>query len=784
MALTPPNLDDRTFRSLVDEAIARIPAFTGEWTNFNTSDPGMTLVQLHAWLTETLLYRVNRLPELAYVNFLNLLGTAPAPARAAAAELTFRFAALDRTGDPLTILVPKGVQVGVDGPGLAQPVVFETATTLRGINAAVAAIVVPGKTGGERRIAGTYDPATATLDLARPLWPFGPNAAAGAQMLIGFLLRPVRDPDVNYFLDRFPDGELDLTVVTPQVFDRDANGQTIAGPFGTECLFPWQVADADAGLVWAAYDGTDPATDFDTDAAWRVVRLRGDDTAGLTRSGHLYPDMPPNLPAVPFSALSRAYWAGTGLSKPPSSNIELAEDIRDGVFAPADLELAVWKEQLGLDEPPLQDVVALEAMIRAAPALGFGAVAEQSWTDVGYSPAPAPFGLVWLRARLTAPLEVAPEVSGLHLNTVRAVAATSRSSETLGTSAGRPNQTFQVRRAPVLIDPATGEPDLDVEVVDAAGGRDAEWERGVDFFGADRATKRYLLDPETGVLTFGDGVHGMIPVAGTRIVATRYRIGGGAIGNVGAGTITSLKTALPQVRTVTNLRAAAGGSDAETVDEAKLRAPQLLRTRDRAVSADDFADLALRTPGVDLRSAYALPLTRLDTTITPPGLVGDSPGAVTVVILPHNAEPTPQPSEEQLRLVCAFLNERRLITTELYVTGPRYERIAVLEAELLARPDADLKTVQDAARAAVETYFHPLRGGEDGTGWPFGGAVYLGNVFDLLLAQPGVARVPSLRVQMAGHLPEEGADVFDVAPGSLVHLPAGVLALNVRYARG
>ena len=782
MALPPPNLDDRTFRSLVDEAVARIPTFTGEWTNFNTSDPGMTLVQLHAWLTETLLYRVNRLPDLAYVNFLNLLGTTPAPARAAAAELSFRFAALDRTGDPLTILVPKGTQVGVDGPDLAQPVVFETEATLRGINAAVAAVLVPGE-DTERQVVGTYDADAAALALTRPFRPFGPAAAAGAEMRVGLLLRPVRDPDVSYFLDRFPAGELDLTVLTPQVFEEDADGETIAGPFGTECLFPWQVTEAGGELVWEAYDGSDPAADFTTDTAWRIVRLRGDDTAGLARSGHLHLDMPPNLPAVPFPALSRAFWAETGLAKPPSSNTELADDVRDGVFVPADLALPVWREQLGLPDPPLQDVDALEALIRSAPPLDFGAVEEESWTDLGFTPSPAPFGLVWLRARLTAPLDVAPEVSGLHLNTTRAVAATSRSTETLGTSAGRPNQTFTVRRTPVLIDPGTGAPDLDLALVDSAGGRDPEWERGLDFSGADRATKRYLLDPGTGVLTFGDGVNGMIPVAGTRVVATRYRVGGGGIGNVGPGTITALKTALPQVKEVTNLRAAAGGSDAESVDEAKLRAPQLLRTRDRAVSAEDFADLALRTPGVDLRSAFALPLTRLDTSVTPPATIGDSPGAVTVVVLPVNAEPTPQPSEDQLRLVCAFLNERRLITTELYVTGPRYVAIEVLEVELLARPDADLKEVQDSARAALETYFHPLSGGEDGTGWPFGGDVYLGNVFDLLLSRPGVARVAGLRIGLAGQPADDCADVLEVPPGTLPHLPPAVAALNVRYAR-
>ncbi len=302
-----------------------------------------------------------------------------------------------------------------------------------------------------------------------------------------------------------------------------------------------------------------------------------------------------------------------------------------------------------------------------------------------------------------------------------------------------------------------------------------------------------MLDPETGTLTFGDGVNGMIPVAGTRVVATGYRVGGGAIGNVASGTITKLKTALPQVESVTNLRTAAGGSDAETLDQVKLRAPQLLRTRDRAVASDDFADLALRTPGVDLKSAFALPLIRLDPnpdTNLPPIMVPDSPGAVTVVVLPVNKEPTPQPSEDQLRLICAWLNERRLITTELYVTGPKYVKVTQLQAQILAAPDADLKAVQDRSRAVLEQYFHPLRGGpapapgKDGPGWPIGGDIYLGDVFDQLLAQEGVERVPDLKMGLDGQPNDDCADVLTVDPGTLVHLPGDVIRLDVGYRHG
>ena len=83
MPLQAPNLDSRTFDQLVKEAKERIPRYTQEWTNFNDADPGMTIVKLQAWLTETLLHELNRVPDLNYVKFLNLLNIQPSPARAA-----------------------------------------------------------------------------------------------------------------------------------------------------------------------------------------------------------------------------------------------------------------------------------------------------------------------------------------------------------------------------------------------------------------------------------------------------------------------------------------------------------------------------------------------------------------------------------------------------------------------------------------------------------------------------------------------------------------------------
>ena len=83
MPIRPPALDDRSFDDLVDELLARIPAHTPEWTNPRVGDPGRTLIELFAWLTDTLLYRANLVPERQRLVFLRLLGMQMRPPVAA-----------------------------------------------------------------------------------------------------------------------------------------------------------------------------------------------------------------------------------------------------------------------------------------------------------------------------------------------------------------------------------------------------------------------------------------------------------------------------------------------------------------------------------------------------------------------------------------------------------------------------------------------------------------------------------------------------------------------------
>lgn len=90
MPLPAPRIDDRDYRALVDETLARVPVHTPEWTNFNPSDPGVTIVQLFAFLTENLIYRANQIPERNRAKFLKLLGIPLRTASEAQGIVTFR----------------------------------------------------------------------------------------------------------------------------------------------------------------------------------------------------------------------------------------------------------------------------------------------------------------------------------------------------------------------------------------------------------------------------------------------------------------------------------------------------------------------------------------------------------------------------------------------------------------------------------------------------------------------------------------------------------------------
>jgi len=617
MPLPAPNLDDRRFEDIVAQTKALIPRYAPAWTNLNEADPGITLIQLFAWMAETMLYRMNQVPDRNYIKFLDLIGIRLQPARPARTELTFT---PSRT-DVATFSVPQGTQAAAAG-GAGAPVVFETDEGLIAITARLAAVQTFD--GFEYSIQ-----TTANQSDGQKYPPFGPRAAQGAALLLGF------DSPIA-----FPSDPIDLAVYIDAAL-------TAPGP--VHCSALAGVAPP-AGIVWEYWNGS----------LWQAGSLNRDETRAFTRNGHITVQV-------------------------------------DG----SDLPKAV-----------------------------LGLVAES---------------LYWIRARLdSTAYDQAPSIDTIVTNTVRVTQAITVTDEILGGSNGQTNQTFRLANAPVIVldnpYPVTGADTGTVKIlslrleVDEGSGF-AAWQEVADFYSSTEHDSHYTLDRSTGEVLFG----ARIPVANPanpngNIVARQYRFGGGAAGNVGAGVIAQIQTFVDNAKGVTNRLAAAGGSDTETLDQARLRAPQEIKSRDRAVTAEDFEFLAGETPGVRIARAKALPLSHPKFTGAP------IPGVVSVIVIPDSHAPKPSPSQTTLEAVCAWLNNARLLTSELYVVPPVYRKVRI-DVNLIARPDADLGAVRKDVAGRLDTFFHALTGGDDGQGWPFGGTIFYSSVYRVILQAAGVSRI-------------------------------------------
>ena len=256
---------------------------------------------------------------------------------------------------------------------------------------------------------------------------------------------------------------------------------------------------------------------------------------------------------------------------------------------------------------------------------------------------------------------------------------------------------------------------------------------------------------------------GAVPEKGAHIRVTRYRTGGGPAGNVARGAISVLRSSVPYIARVVNREAARGGVDGETVENAKLRAPDALRMQERAVTAEDHEIIA-RQAAPSVRRVRCLP-------------AGDGAGAVRVLVVPDAVADDGDrlrfeqliPSDQVLAAITGSLDERRLIGTRLVVEPPVYQGVTVVAR--LATAPGDTDRVRDAALAALFRYLNPLRGGPDGTGWPFGRPVQYGEVFGVLQRATGNALVEEIRLFAADPITgRRGAPVdrIDVGPGALV----------------
>ncbi len=628
-------------QDVINELRTRINSFTPEWSNLRTTDAGLALVRLFGEQIEPVLERLNRLPEKALIEFLDIAGIQLLQALPAFALLEFQVS----EKAPQSVFVNKGFQIGAQAAdGGSDLVIFETEQNL---------LVTPAK------IVETYvqlENLFQPIDLQEENFlPFGTQPVLGRAFFIGLSANSSVGPSLS----------LGIRIAAPQ---------GTPPPVSSGGVAPLPVPPVPQ-LEWHILDG----------AKYEAAEVVVDETNGFTHSGVIELQIP------------KQWQAGR----------------------PA-----------GMEGKKL---------------------------------------LRWLRVRIAfGNYQQSPELTAIKLNMVRAVAARTIAYEALTPLPNTRNRQWRLSQKPVL--PATlilqvddggftitSEPEVNNSMLDNAGDTDnglnnnsigqnkskvRTWKRVDDLALYSSDDEVYTLDPVDGIVTFGDGIHGAeVPQGFRNVRAIRYQVGGGKAGAVAAETISTLLSSKPYVTKVNNPWPATGGSDREALQQAMQRGPQEIRTRSRAVTLADYALLARRTPGALIERAHAV------AGLHPLFLERLIPGVVTVFVIPPELNDSPPtPDEDTLRAVSTHLSKYASPAgVEVIAAAPQYHKVRI-EVAIIPTVEADIgETVRNGVQA-IDNYLDPLKGGEDGTGWPLGGTLFYQSLVRILTHVDGVSAISSLNI--------------------------------------
>ncbi len=657
MSLPVPKPDILHFQDLVDEAKRRLIRYCPEWTEYNVSDPGVTLIELFAWMTELITYRLNRVPDTNYVKFMELLGINLLPARSAQVPLTFFLSApfpID-TNDPdydINAIVEEGAEVATPDTDEEEEVIFTVDKTLH--------LTAPRLKWVRREGEVNRDYLRAVSQENIPFKTFQDSPREGDAFYLGF-------DEACWPL----------------------NGRILRLTFTCDETQGVGIDRKDPPLIWEYSMGNDEWAEVKPSTR---TKAEEDTTGGFNNAtGSLVLYLP--LAMKPNNVHDiNTYW------------------IRCRVHRRNE-------KQTMYNESPIIKTLAVQL-------LG---------------------GSVWA----TQAVVVAEEL--------------------LGRSSGEPNQTFTLRHTPILaLRPEEGET---VQVEESGpNGRVVfkDWQYVEEFSSSSRYDRHFTLDTTSGEVQFGPAItqsdgsvrqYGRVPEVDRRVRITRYRYGGGSRGNVPPGSIRILKTAIPYINRVTNLEPASGGRDAEKLEEAKMRTRRELSAQRRAVTVEDYENLAKQSsesvarvkclaPG---KGSYQLSNNK----VLPPGMIE-------LLVVPNVAEALQAGDLSQLALnealqrdLYTYLDRYRLLTTTLHIRPPRYYGVKV-HAEIVPetrRVDHDLllsKVVEHLndflTPLPMVNSTETLSPFPHTQGWPFGRDLYVAAIYAQIQQIPGVRYVTEVKL--------------------------------------
>lgn len=737
MSLPIPNLDDKTFNELFEEARSLIPRFAPEWTDHNVHDPGITLIDLFAWLAEMQIYQLNRITDKNVEKFLKLMGLRLENIRPAQVEIEFKDVAKDE-------LLPAGTPLK---PLSSESIVFETAEDFFLTGSRLQSIT----TQTDSKV---FDHRAANETPGVFFAPFTDHPVSTISLVLGFdqpLAAPV---DVH---------------LTFTLFEKDLPE-------------PGQHADESALVIPSAMLAWEF---FGANDKWLPLVVTKDTTRHLTQSGRIHFQSPAGMVKMPNGLFGLRARIARGIYEIPPHLDRIAMNAIAAIQTQTQTIINETLEREGTGRP------GQTARLKYFPILTdwkvdfsklyIGDILDwenfpREWLARVASPQRNPATRIWelldnvvktlIREKLSSRPPTEEEKSFI-VSAINAVLSTAGlydakvwvttnipiAYQELITKLSGEISELEIKTLNRLLFeaafPSSVRRSCTVIQVQNPEGEWDDWQRVDDFENSGPADHHYTLDAQTGMIVFGNGLNGYVPPEEQAIRAFYYKTSQGEKGNlqpkqrwVIAGSSASGE----------NSQAASGGktlefNDAEKRrDEARKLARKDFNTPFRAVTSEDFENLALATPGLRVARAVALPNYRPDVPCV------TIPGSMTVVVVPYTRPNStiPATSASFLQTVKRHLEEHRLVTTDLHIIAPEYVRVSVACKVFLKKGSSE-SAVGERIGEALRTFLSPLSpGGPQKTGWPFGRAVYPSEIYQLIDKVVGVDYVVEVQLSATG----------------------------------
>lgn len=727
MGFEIPKISNATFDKLVKEALKRIPQLSREWTDYNIHDPGITFVELLAYLVEMQLFYLDQVTESHYLKFLRLLGVEPRPALPSKTQITF-----DLSSDK-AVKVESGTELAAKVD--EDLILFLTIDSLIVVRTKLEQLVLSVMKLNERKDEDTkwFDPLTASEGF---FYAFGENPMPQKETLyLGFNEKFPGEEEislsVNLYEDDLPergqhDEEPDIIPSAKAVWEYSRGDS-------------WSklkvIEDSTLSFSESGYVKFKPPTDFTSidvfgDNGKKFFWLR----CWLEQASF---EIPPRIRSIKLNtvdAVQMKKFSGqapiTTTDRIPQRITELPNQVfnlKHAPVVPRQLIVRIkerekWRKWIPVDSFEHSGREDAQFMIFHKVNNETGNIEGFIGFGDGKKGKKVPIGIKNIRVTSQIYDEPAEEEFFSGDNT--------------------PSQKFSLKKVPPILKDA----------LVFTGANSEAWHPVQDFDASKPADRHFILNRNRGKIQLGTGDRGRID-SDVRIDAAIYYGTMAEKGNVKKNTnveIVDINLQDNKNLTIAAFEDASGGRAAESLGGTILRARADLKKPYRAVTLEDFDYIAKATPGLRIARVKALWEKDIDTN-----------QAVKVIVVPYRLPDSENllkgASEGFKKTVCLHLDRHRLLTTRIEIVDPKYVEISV-HATVKVKPLASAKNVRDRVVKELELLFHPLNG-YAGSGWPFGKTVYRSMICAKIEKVEGVDCVHSLILIARGEAEYSGENL-------------------------